>query len=417
MKARNTLALVLALLTGLVLGQVLILPQRTLPTVTARTHTTQVTAAAFYEAVNRYLESGDPGTVTQTLAANFRDHSGAGGDTGTEGFVRYLSALRTAWPDLRLNADSVISQADMAAVEITMTGGTTAIHTPLLDGMPLARGNEQLRIVSGKIAERWASAALPPQLEVLSTIEADVRSGWSLECAMEWLTLEPGTSKTLFEQSHSILIVVSGSIAMRVEQRDAPDPLLVSKEDVLGQSLIQRGSSIDLDGESVIQFPAEEHFRISNTGKEPATAIVVELQYRLPARTGLESGRGSIDPTISDTRQSPAELLPMTAGTKIPWVLSLARVAAAPSDELPVHAVSGLELALVTSGSLDVEGFAGTAFSFGPDGRTPLAGSRTLTPGTGIAASDEVVLSYRAGAESPAVFWFVTLVPSATAEE
>jgi steroid delta-isomerase-like uncharacterized protein len=120
----------------------------------------EIKAAArrIYETLNTALRAGDLATLDDVIAADAVDHNPAPGQTpGLEGIKRSFGAFRTAFPNLRLTVEEMIAEGDKVAARIT-TRGT---HKGKFLGIPptgkhvTQTGIDILRIVDGKIVERW----------------------------------------------------------------------------------------------------------------------------------------------------------------------------------------------------------------------------------------------------------------------
>ena len=101
---------------------------------------------------------GDLQAADDVLAEHFIEHNPAPGQRpGREGHKQVLQLWRTAFPDLRLTVDDVFAASDRAALRWTARG----THAAALMGMPptgrevTLTGIDILRVVDGKIVERW----------------------------------------------------------------------------------------------------------------------------------------------------------------------------------------------------------------------------------------------------------------------
>ncbi len=416
MIARGTLAIILGLLMGLVIGQLMTPSLEVPPSSSARDRSTEGAAVAFYAAMNRYLELGDPALLDGVLDSGFVDHSAIGPDQDAEGLVRYLSAMRATYPDMRMNVAGMTPRDDVVAVAVATTGGTAAIAQSLIpDRAPSHSGYEQLRILNGKVAERWASQTLPPQHELVASMELGFMTGWFIQCTMEQLVLTPDASLPQWHHAPTLLIASSGTVAIEINPRDpaaSPDPPLLLSGDFATPTALQRGAWFELGAESVILLPEDERYRIWNTSQQPATVIVVSTQQQPPSVVFDSSQSALADPNGDAHGPSSVGLLPMGTDPDRPYTLSLVRIAAAPGEHLPSHEVDGLEQLLVAAGALDVELHMGNLVFTGPDVRTMVSPGdrRQLLPGERITAESGAHLSYQVTGDQPATIWFVQLV-------
>jgi steroid delta-isomerase-like uncharacterized protein len=102
--------------------------------------------------------NGDLQAADDVLAEHFIEHNPAPGQRpGREGHKQMLQLWRTAFPDLTLTVDDVFAAGDRAALRWTARG----THAAALLGMPptgrevTLTGIDILRVVDGKIVERW----------------------------------------------------------------------------------------------------------------------------------------------------------------------------------------------------------------------------------------------------------------------
>ena len=101
---------------------------------------------------------GDLQAADDVLAEDFIEHNPVPGQApGREGHKQVLQLWRTAFRDLTLTVDDVFAVGDRAALRWTARG----THAADLMGMPATgrevtlTGIDILRIVDGKIVERW----------------------------------------------------------------------------------------------------------------------------------------------------------------------------------------------------------------------------------------------------------------------
>ena len=79
---------------------------------------------------------------------------------GPEGYIRFFTGFRTAFPDLAVSVDHLVVDDDNIAMAYTVTG----THNGPLAGIPptgkkmKARGMQIARFKDGKIIERWGSS-------------------------------------------------------------------------------------------------------------------------------------------------------------------------------------------------------------------------------------------------------------------
>jgi steroid delta-isomerase-like uncharacterized protein len=120
------------------------------------------------EAVN----TGKLGQLREVFAEDVIDHDPAPDQgKGPEGYVRFFTDLRTAFPDLAVAVDYLVTDDDNVAMAYTITG----THNGPLMGIPAtgkkvkARGMQIARFKDGLVVERWGSS---DELGILKQIGA-----------------------------------------------------------------------------------------------------------------------------------------------------------------------------------------------------------------------------------------------------
>jgi steroid delta-isomerase-like uncharacterized protein len=119
--------------------------------------------------VRRYLEElinrGQMGIASELFAPDYVNHTaGSGISTGRDGFVRSITALRTAFPDWHVTIEAMVAEGDLVVDRFRIA----ATHTGSVNGIPPSgRRLDTLamhmwRVVKGKLAEGWyLTDALP----------------------------------------------------------------------------------------------------------------------------------------------------------------------------------------------------------------------------------------------------------------
>ena len=104
-------------------------------------------------------ETGDLGAFDALHSDDFVDRSAAGRPTDRAGFKAGVVAMRAAFPDLRAWCEDVIVGADRGLV--TVRWGASGTHRGAYlgfapTGKTIAfRGIEIIRVVDGRVVERW----------------------------------------------------------------------------------------------------------------------------------------------------------------------------------------------------------------------------------------------------------------------
>jgi predicted ester cyclase len=103
-------------------------------------------------------DTRDPGRVDEFFAPRFVSHSMPPGlPPDREGVKQFLSGLLEGLPDLKIDLDLVMVEADLVTVRSTMRG----THTGSLMGVPASGrrvavdGIDIMRVEDGRIVEHW----------------------------------------------------------------------------------------------------------------------------------------------------------------------------------------------------------------------------------------------------------------------
>lgn len=405
-------AVALVFVTGFVVGQLLAPALVVQPSSSARERSNENAAGMFYEAIDHYLEFGDSAKLLNMLDPGFVDHSAVDPQQDAASLLRYFGAMRATYPDMRIEVARMVPRDDLVAVSLTTSAGTATNTGGVVSDRPAsAPGYEQLRIVNGKIAERWASETLPPRYELFASLDLRHMAGWFVECAVETLMIMPGDSETRRHFSPALLIASSGEIALEIEPKRSPHFAQLLTSDPGSPIALQRGTRIDLQNQSVVILPEGEAFHVWNTGTQAASIIVVRIHHQSPVTTLHDDQSPFGDPNSESGSLLASGLLPMGTDPDRPYNLSLVRVAAAPNELLAVHSVSGFEHLIVVAGSLEVETHDKQVAVSRLDEQTMAAPGDLLRllPGEGVSVTEGTLMSYRVAAGEPAALWIISL--------
>ncbi len=116
------------------------------------------------------INSGNLNELHSVFAPNVIDRDpDPNQGSGPEGFIRFFTGFRTAFPDLHISVEQLVADEDNVAIAYTITG----THKGELMGIPAtgrqikARGVQIARFEKGQIVERWGSS---DQLGILQQI-------------------------------------------------------------------------------------------------------------------------------------------------------------------------------------------------------------------------------------------------------
>lgn len=112
---------------------------------------------AFGEAIN----TGDVDAFDDLVDSNSVDHDPAPGQQpGPEGYKVFFTEMRTAFPDLHVDVETLVADDDQVAFAYTLTGthqGTFRGHEATGKSVKV-RGMQISRFAEGKMTERWGSS-------------------------------------------------------------------------------------------------------------------------------------------------------------------------------------------------------------------------------------------------------------------
>ncbi len=109
-----------------------------------------------YEAINqKNLDALD-----EVVASDMIDHDPAPGQApGLEGVKQYFSSLHTAFPDVQMNVEDMIAEADKVVARVSVSGthqGEFMGIDPTGNRVTIT-GIDILRITDSKIVEHWGN--------------------------------------------------------------------------------------------------------------------------------------------------------------------------------------------------------------------------------------------------------------------
>jgi steroid delta-isomerase-like uncharacterized protein len=139
--------------------------------------TNKVVARRFGEEV---WGRGDVRAADEVLAEDFIEHNPVPGQgPGREGHKQVLKVWRAAFPDLRISVDDLLADGDRVGLRWTAhaTHRGELMGTPATGRRVTLTGIEILRIVDGRIVERWSEFNNTEMLQQLGALPATQASG------------------------------------------------------------------------------------------------------------------------------------------------------------------------------------------------------------------------------------------------
>lgn len=106
------------------------------------------------------INSGNLHVMFDVFAPNVVDHDPAPDQVpGPEGYVQFFGTMRTAFPDLNIKTDDMVTDEDSIAIAYTLSGTQNGpfLGVPPSGKYVSVRGMQIARFQDGKIVERWGA--------------------------------------------------------------------------------------------------------------------------------------------------------------------------------------------------------------------------------------------------------------------
>lgn len=390
-------AVILALLTGLVLGQLGSLATQPgafrsgAPSTAPRS---METARSFYDAMSHLLATGDR-VLDASLAPGFTEHGPDGQTNRTlPEMIDGLVALRSTWPNLQLTVVSLDQHESMTVARLQIDPGKPraipGLPLPAVEPMVVT---EHLRIDRSGITDRWsANLGLPMATTMLQTELSWKPPSLSMPAIMR-IAIEPGRAAPVPLDGPAILRAETGTVQ-----------LSQASNDFSGNG----HSSIDpmLPGEMRL-LETSEVIEVRNIGDEPAELWV------------FTGNIGSVSQAPATVSSEPPVIklfgfIPLTAANSSNTTqrISIARVTLPPGTDIATHRTGIMEAIAIVDGELDVTVSHGQAV-FCTDGASAhlFDGTDTFSAGSGISAKGPTTLSYRVAGSRPVTLFVMRIDP------
>lgn len=388
MRRGATAAVILALLTGLVLGQI-----GRLSVSHVRVGESNVspralaTARAFYESFDRLLDSGDR-SIASTVAPGFIDHSGNSDNqrTLTE-MIDWTLALRATWPHLRMQVVDLQQQGQFITVRLDIHPGVPSqmSSVPLLAAPP-QHVTELLRVEGAAVSERWSAGGQLPVATFSAAIDDFWEDAGSVTPAIERVVLESGQSLQRAYRGTVVLWSEAGRIFL---DRDGVD-----------LSGNRRPTRQPLEAGQVRMLDGVGQFTLRNEGSEPARLWLLSTDVSRVERNAIG------DATAAPGQLRAVAFLPLPGSgdrRSRPRRVSITHITLPPGSTVAPHAPGVVEAIAVVSGAIELTVDLGRALRCA-DGATaqPFDGTITLNAGAGVSANAMASLGYRTAGSQPA---------------
>jgi len=121
----------------------------------------EIIASQFY---NDVINKGDSSVMKLIMAEDFIDHNATQKQpTGITDFKQFLKMISTAFPDIQVKVEDMISENDKVVVRITVSGTQTGLFMGKISASgkyAVWNGIDIFKIENGKITERWSQRDL-----------------------------------------------------------------------------------------------------------------------------------------------------------------------------------------------------------------------------------------------------------------
>jgi steroid delta-isomerase-like uncharacterized protein len=129
-------------------------------------------------AFGKFAEAAGTGkfdVFKEVVSPNNVDHDPAPGKVqGPEGYRMFFSGLHTAFPDVKVNLETMVADDDSIAIAYTLTGTQTGpLGAIAATGKKIKiRGMQIAKFKDGKMVERWGSSDQLGMLQQLGVVPA-----------------------------------------------------------------------------------------------------------------------------------------------------------------------------------------------------------------------------------------------------
>ncbi len=123
----------------------------------------------FGEAIN----SGNLEKLRDLVSQDVKDHDPAPNQgPGPQGYIDFFSTMRNAFPDMKVDVETLVAAEDKVSFAYTLTGTHNGdfMGVPATNKKIKARGMQISRFRDGKMVERWGSS---DELGILKQIGVD----------------------------------------------------------------------------------------------------------------------------------------------------------------------------------------------------------------------------------------------------
>jgi hypothetical protein len=218
--SRNTIAvaLSLALLTGIVVGQLTAGGSPTTVPGPGSSARRLELVRSFYEGMNAYLATGDEGFL-HLLRSDFREGGSGSGEPGSiTTLLDRLDAMRASSGVPHFTVHEMNDLGTVVQVRVSTTAPSTldaagfAIVSPMPD-----LGIDFLQVQGNAIASRWSNDVLFPRVDTATASRFDSQVGGIWRVEISHVSLQPGAQLPLESDLGTWMIVERGTISISTE--------------------------------------------------------------------------------------------------------------------------------------------------------------------------------------------------------
>lgn len=369
-------------------------------------------AERFYRAINTYLDEGEDEALRRQLHPEFATHQTGSDWSGTDAdLLDRLASIRSFFPGIQLEPEFVVLTNGSVSVALKANvrnpsefAGFAVQPSDLFGRLDL------VRIERGLVAEHWSSAPLAGQFAAYTplSIELSVPIGTQIARIQE-APLDSTSTPMISYSSHMLLIVTSGRAFLDVTKQTT-QPVMVWQQAVGMAAVpepVDAAATVTLEPMDAVFLPAGTAFRLWDSIAATTNLIVIEFSRSISLPSSTEA---PLLQALEETLWSGVSLSSEEASLTI----SFGQAVLLPQSTLLNPDTAGLDLAWVVGGSLEIAELGGETRVRKESGpRTQLIGGHALlTAGDAAASGPGSDVSYLNTGSTPAIAWFVSLVPS-----
>jgi quercetin dioxygenase-like cupin family protein len=392
-KLTVAIAVLMALLTGLILSQIGMLAMRPAPVESRPSAQALTVAQSFYDDLNNVLATGDR-SIDSAVTSTFVEHTPEGKAERTlPEMVDHLLAMRATWPQLRLTVVDLEQHDQMVAARLKIDPGQPAA----IPGIPLQAATageflEFLQVESGGVTARWESGTPVATVDLRADLPWDDPS-FDLP-AIQQIPLGSHASIQLPLDASIVLVGETGSVLL---DQGGTDSLGTSRS---SREPLQAGEVRILEGAK------DRVLAVNNSSADPAAFWVFS--------TGRSAIGESSGPEATPEPDSPAlvAFLPVQRPSSLvdgATQLSITRLTLPPGATVPVHELGAIEEIAVLDGSIEVTVGEDRALLCSDGAAQPFDGTEFVAAGEGVSARESTSLGYHVTGLQPATILVMRL--------